>query len=203
MSHNIDKIYYINLERRADRRADIEAELKVMNLNAERFVGIPFEPGIVGCGKSHLAVLKMAKANGYKNVLILEDDFTFLKSKDEFEQALDTFFHKVEDNYDVCMFCCNLVHFDPVKPYSFLYKIIEASNACAYLVNGKYLDTLIHLYENALPLLEQTGQHWIYDNDQVWKPLQKIDNWLLFIDRLGKQKSGYSDNAQRVMDYDT
>ena len=83
-----------------------------------------------------------------------------------------------------------------------MYKIIEASNACAYLINGKYLDKLIELYEYAIPLLEQTGQHWIYANDQIWKSLQKKDNWLLFINRLGKQKSGYSDNAKCIMDYD-
>ena len=169
MSHNIDKIYYINMDKRPDRRIEIEGELKEYGLDAERFVGIPHDPGIVGCGKSHLEVMKMAKANGYKNVLILEDDFTFISSKKDFEKSLELFFDKVKDNYDVCMFCCNLVHYDPINPYTFLYKIIEASNACAYLINGKYLDKLIELYEYAIPLLEQTGQHWIYANDQIWK----------------------------------
>jgi glycosyl transferase family 25 len=202
MSNNIDKIYYINMDKRTDRRVDIERELKEYELDAERFVGIPYEPGIVGCGKSHLAVMKMAKANGYKNVLILEDDFTFLVPKEEFERKLDLFFQTVP-NYDVCMLCCNLVEKDPSPKYRFLDQIVEASNACAYIVNGHYLDTLIELYENALPLLESTGAHWIYANDQVWKPLQKKDIWYLFNPRLGKQKSGYSDNAKRVMDYDT
>lgn len=202
MSHNIDKIYYINMDKRPDRRADIEAELSERGLAAERFVGIPYEPGIVGCGKSHLAVFKLAKENGYKNVLILEDDFTFLTSKEEFENSIATFFDTVKE-FDVCMLCCNLVNHEPVKKYHFLEQIIEASNACAYIVNGHYLDTLISLYEEALPLLESTGQHWIYANDQVWKSLQKKDTWYLFSPRLGKQKSGYSDNAKRVMDYDT
>jgi len=203
MSHNIEKIYYINLDRRNDRREDIEMELTKYQLAAERFPGIPYEPGIVGCGKSHLAVMKLAKAAGYKNVLILEDDFTFLASKDDLEISFDNFFNEVGDNYDVCMLCCNLVNHEPIKPFSFLDKIIEASNACAYLINGKYLDVLIALYEEALPLLESTGQHWVYANDQVWKSLQKKDTWYLFNPRLGKQKSGYSDNAKRVMDYDT
>ena len=203
MSSNIEKIFYINLDRREDRRADIEAELEKYQLVAERFPGIPHEPGIVGCGKSHLAVMKLAKAAGYKNVLILEDDYTFLASKADFETKMYRFFSEVGDNYDVCMFCCNLISSSPEKPFHFLDRIVEASNACAYLINGKYLDTLIALYEEALPLLESTGQHWIYANDQVWKGLQKKDTWYLFNPRLGKQKSGYSDNAQRVMDYDT
>ena len=87
MADNIDFIFYINLEKRTDRREQIEMELKKMEITAERFVGIPFEPGIVGCGKSHLEVLKLAKDRKYKNVLILEDDFTFLVDRKNFDDS--------------------------------------------------------------------------------------------------------------------
>jgi hypothetical protein len=83
-----------------------------------------------------------------------------------------------------------------------LSKVFEANNASAYIINGAYLDALIELYERALPLLEQTGEHWNYANDQVWKVLQRKDNWLCFNPRLGKQRSGYSDNAKAFMDYE-
>jgi glycosyl transferase family 25 len=202
MSHHIDKIFYINLDKRTDRREEIEADLVKYNLEAERFSGIYHDPGIVGCGKSHLAVMKLAKERGYKNVLILEDDFTFLMPKEELEQALDTFFTSGME-YDVCMLCCNIVHYEEEQPTPYLRRIIEASNASAYIINGNYLDKIIELYEWALPLLEETGMHWVYANDQVWKSLQKTDKWFVFHPRLGKQKSGYSDNAKRFMDYDT
>jgi len=199
MASKIDKIFYINLDRRTDRRDLIEMDLAKLELVAERFVGIPYEPGIVGCGKSHLAVMKLAKERGYKNVLILEDDFTFLVSKEELDVALEKFFSNVKD-YDVCMLCGQNMSVTPLT--SGLSKVIEASNASAYIINGAYLDTLIALYEEALPLLEQTGKHWIYANDQVWKVLQRKDNWLCFNPRLGKQRSGYSDNAKAFMDYE-
>lgn len=204
MTSNIDRIFYINMDKRGDRRELIEKELEKYDLMhiAERFVGIPFEPGIVGCGKSHLAVMKLAKERGYKNVLILEDDFTFLVDKNTLEEKLCTFFEEV-NRFDVCMFCCNVVRQNDCIEYPYLKRLVEASNASAYLINGHYLDTLIALYEEALPLLEQTGQHWIYANDQVWKRLQLNDIWYCFSPRLGKQLSGYSDNAQRFMDYDT
>jgi len=202
MSHNIDHIFYINLDRRTDRREEIDSDLAKYGLNAERFTGIPHNEGIVGCGQSHLAVMKLARERGYKNVLILEDDFTFIMPKEEFEQALSSFFD-ANIEYDVCMFSCNMVRKQQDKPYPFLDRIVEASNACAYIINHTYLDTLIALYDVAIPLLEQTGEHWIYANDQVWKKLQKDDKWFCFSPRLGKQRSGYSDNAKRVMDYDT
>ena len=199
MASKIDKIFYINLDRRTDRRDLIEMDLEKIGLAAERFVGIPYEPGIVGCGKSHLAVMKIAKERGYKNVLILEDDFTFLVSKEELDVALENFFSNVKD-YDVCMLCGQNMSVTPLK--SGLSKVFEANNASAYIINGAYLDALIELYERALPLLEQTGEHWNYANDQVWKVLQRKDNWLCFNPRLGKQRSGYSDNAKAFMDYE-
>ena len=201
MADKIDKIFYINLDRRTDRRDLIEMDLAKIGLNAERFPGIPFEPGIVGCGKSHLAVMKMAKERGYKNVLILEDDFTFLVSKEELDVALEKFFSNVKE-YDVCMFCCQNMVEVSTRPHPFLSRLVEANNASAYLINGAYLDTLIQLYEHALPLLERTGEHWNYANDQVWKSLQRKDRWFCFHPRLGKQRSGYSDNAKAFMDYE-
>jgi len=201
MADKIDKIFYINLDRRTDRRDLIEMDLAKIGLDAERFPGIPFEPGIVGCGKSHLAVIKMAKERGYKNVLILEDDFTFLVSKEELDVALEKFFSNIKE-YDVCMFCCQNMVEVPTRPYHFLSRLVEANNASAYLINGAYLDTLIQLYEDALPLLERTCEHWNYANDQVWKTLQRKDKWFCFQPRLGKQRSGYSDNAKAFMDYE-
>jgi ribosomal-protein-serine acetyltransferase len=79
MSSYIDKIIYINLSKRTDRREEIENELNNFNLYYERFEAIPTpECGIYGCGLSHLSVLKLAKERNYKNILILEDDFQFL-----------------------------------------------------------------------------------------------------------------------------
>jgi glycosyl transferase family 25 len=93
MSHNIDKIFYINLEKRKDRREEIEKELDTFGLNYERFEAIETPGfGILGCGISHLSVLKLAKERKYKNILILEDDFTFIVSKEEFEKSLNLFF---------------------------------------------------------------------------------------------------------------
>ena len=65
MVDKIDGIFYINLERRTDRRDLIEMDLSKVSINAE-ICRNTFEPGIVGCGKSHLAVMKLAKERGYK-----------------------------------------------------------------------------------------------------------------------------------------
>jgi glycosyl transferase family 25 len=204
MSNNIDKIFYINLDKRQDRKIEIENELLSRELtNFERFQAIETVGfGILGCSRSHLEVLKIAKQRGYKNVLILEDDFLFLVEKEELEQKLTEFFNsEAANDYDVCMISYNLVDGKESK-YPFMIKANEVQTASGYLVNAKFFDDLINLYEESTILLEQTGQHWVYANDQVWKKLQPQNNWYCFETRIGKQRSGFSDNANCYQSYD-
>jgi glycosyl transferase family 25 len=200
MSHNLDGIFYINLDRRTDRRAEIERELERMELDAERFSAIEYPPphGIVGCGKSHLQVIKIAKERGYKNVLILEDDFIFVTDKLVFENTLSQFFDYVTD-YDVCFISYNLLEEQPCD-ILFLKRAFESNTASGYIINSRYYDTIIGLYEWALPLLESTHEHWNYANDQVWRSLQKKDKWYCIEPRLGIQSAGFSDNSSRFID---
>jgi GR25 family glycosyltransferase involved in LPS biosynthesis len=195
----IDGVFYINLDRRTDRRAEIEEELGRLGLPYERFPAIPHPTsGIVGCGYSHLAILKMAKERGYRNVLIFEDDFTLLVPPEECLAQLGRLFASKEE-FDVCFLAYNIQRAEPHN--DFLQRVVESQTASAYIVNARYYNKLIELYEWAIPLLESTGQHWVYANDQVWKPLQAADRWLAFTTRLGKQRDGYSDNAERYISY--
>lgn len=200
MSHNIDKIIYINLNKRTDRREEIEQELNNFSLEYERFEAIDIPNfGALGCFKSHLSVLKLAKERNYRNVLILEDDFMFLVSKEEFEQNLSDFF-SLNLPFDVCMLSYNLIKSEDHEN-NVVNKVIETQTASGYIVNNHYYDKLIQLYELTLPLYEQTGKHWIYANDQIWKQYQPNDNWFYFKTRLGKQRPSYSDLGREVVDY--
>jgi GR25 family glycosyltransferase involved in LPS biosynthesis len=200
-------VFYINLDRRPDRRSEIEEELMQYGIytgytNVERFPAIDTPgKGIVGCTYSHLAVYKLAKERGYKNVLILEDDFVFIKKREDVYENLRKLFDS-EMEYDVCMLAYNNVKSALPTEYDFLLKIVESQTASGYIVNSSMYDRLIELYEWAAPLLKETNQHWIYANDQVWKILQKNENakWYCFKERLGKQMDGYSDNSGKFME---
>ena len=197
MEH-IDMTIYINLNRREDRRKLIENELNTLKYERYEAVDMP-HMGIYGCMLSHLNVLKLARERGYKNILILEDDFTFLVSKEEFQQNLTDFF-KTNINYDVCMISYNLHEKEDIEN-SVVSRVLFAQTASGYIVNSNYYDTLIELYEQTAPLLLQTGKHWLYANDIVWRDLQKKDKWYYFKTRIGKQRSGYSDNSKCYYDY--
>jgi len=199
------KVFYINLDRRPDRRAHIEHQLEQMGFDSyERFPAIDRPgQGIVGCGYSHLAVLKLARERNYPNVLIFEDDFTFVVSPEQFSETITAFFESpVGQDYDVCMLGYNLRDYDLCPDTPFMTRVRYAQTASGYLVHSRYYDALIELYEHAIPLLEKTGQHWVYANDVVWKSLQAKDRWFCFTQRFGRQIDGFSDNANCYMKYD-
>jgi glycosyl transferase family 25 len=203
MSNHIDKIFYINLKTRPDRQAEMESELQKFGLEAERFEAIPTPDfGIYGCGLSHLAVLKLAKERNYRNVLILEDDFEFLVTKDEFQDQLQQFFGSSLE-YNVCMLAYDVREQDLSFSHENVNveRLLFAQTASGYIVNCNYYDTLIELYEEALPQLIATRRHWDYANDIVWRGLQQRDQWLYFKRRIGKQRASYSDNSGKFADY--
>ena len=201
MSTNLSKIIYINLNKRNDRRTQIETELNNYNLPFERFEAIETAGfGILGCGYSHLNVLKIARDRKYENILIFEDDFTFLISKEEFEEQLELFFNS-NIEYNVCMLSYSLHNMDTSFNSDLLFKIGFSQSASGYIVNKNYYDELINLYEWALPLLKSSGVHWEYANDIVWKTLQHKDKWFGFKKRIGKQRDGFSDNSNCFQSY--
>lgn len=203
MSKHIDKIFYINLDKREDRKEEIEEELKNYDLfnNSERIQAIPTPgQGILGCTMSHMNAIKLAKERNYTNVLILEDDFQFTIPKEEFENQLTTFFSE-NIEYNVCMISYNIQRSQPTI-YPFLTKVLEAQTASGYIVHNSFYDKIIELYEWAIPLLHETKQHWNYANDQCWKSLQPESEWFCLTKRCGRQRPGYSDNSENYEDHD-
>jgi glycosyl transferase family 25 len=189
------QIYVINLDHRKDRLEEITKELE--GLKFKRFPAIKTNPGIIGCGLSHLAVLKEARELGLKEVLIFEDDFTFSESKEHCWKTVEEFLKN--ETYDVVMLAYALNSSKPYKPG--IVKVLDAQTASAYIVSHRFYDTLINLFEEAMPLLQSTGKHWVYANDEVWKKLQPGAAWFAFEPRMGYQRKSFSDNTQSVTDY--
>tara|TARA_B110000261_G_scaffold136859_1_gene154920 strand:- start:685 stop:1140 length:456 start_codon:yes stop_codon:yes gene_type:complete len=106
----IDKIYYINLEHRIDRKEHIENQIKKYidpELSiTKRFNAIENKNGHIGCSKSHLNIIEECIQNNYNNVLIFEDDFEFIIEESEFKNYLNKFFTKYS-NYDILLLGVN------------------------------------------------------------------------------------------------
>jgi len=103
-------IFYINLDRRADRRRECEAELVKHGITAERFSAFdgqrfkkvsPLTMAEVGCCMSHHALLKMQVDNGWQRMLVLEDDVVF---SDNTQELFFDMIKDVPDGWDMLYF---------------------------------------------------------------------------------------------------
>lgn len=218
---NIEKIVFINLEKKKDRLDDIQKQFETFNFPKDKIIRFNAIENLscgIGCSKSHMEVIRMAKENGWKNVLVLEDDFEIVVSEEEFKKNLQYFFERMNtqraavnnnnDHWDVAMLAYNTN--EPshrCEPCFFktssgkeeeedskIGKIVFAVTASAYIVNGHYLETLLRNFEESVIKLEETGEHWHYAVDVFWKTLQAKDNWYYFKQRLSMQKRSYDEN---------
>ena len=186
----LDKIFFINLDHRTDRLSEIREELESRGLAelSERFPAIRHETiGGVGCGRSHIEVLKLAKERGYSRILILEDDFMFAVGSADCLQKIDDL------EFDVCLLAGHLIAVSAHPSHDFLYKVHEAQTTSGYIINSHYYDTLIQVFSEAVTQFEATNYHWLYAIDVAWKSLQARDNWICLNPRIGKQRPSYSD----------
>jgi glycosyl transferase family 25 len=198
--NSVAKTIYINLDRRTDRRAEMEAELAKIGMTAERFPAIERKPGALGCGLSHLAVLRKAKEERWENVLILEDDFTFLVDGPTFDQDLKAVFD-LKIPYDVIMLAYGSNYASPLSHTNTLSRVTNAQTTSGYLVHNRFYDALIHTWSNATTKMEATGDEHTNAIDQAWKPLQLTADWFCFNRRIGKQRPGFSDIVGSFVTY--
>ena len=194
----IDKIIYINMDARTDRNERMLSELerigfakeKIQRFSASSYQGCPN----TGCLVSHASVLEMAYDMDLKNVLVLEDDFVFIDDAEKVRNDLTTFFER-EMDWDVLMLttCAAVVseHTDDL-----ISRISSSGNGAGYIVNRSMMLELSTLFKSNVENLFTTKQHWIYQNDILWKTLMPSSKWYMFNHYLGYQQEGYSDLSQ-------
>lgn len=191
--NSVDKIIYINLEEREDRRKQIENELKVIPENKiVRFNAIKETRGHIGCSKSHIACLELAIKNNWKNVLIIEDDMIFVNYK-EGTKLLDVLINK---DYDVISLGNTLLNYDKDS-----YKLHCGHTTTAYIVNNHYYEKLLKNYKEGLELLIKTYDINKYCLDKYWQKLQSVDNWYIIYPLLCIQSIGFSSIENKIVSY--
>ena len=198
MEH-IDKIIYINMDARTDRRAELEAEFvrlgipedKIMRFPASSYNGCPN----TGCLVSHANVINLAYEMGYQNVLVLEDDFRFIEDAAKVNADIGAFFDMKLD-WDVLMLTtCSAVVIPEYVGY-LASRISSSTNGAGYLVNRPMMMELVELFDSNVENLFNTKAHWLYQNDILWKSLMPTKQWYMFNHYLGYQVGGYSDLSQ-------
>lgn len=200
----IDKVVYINLEDRKDRRKEIETELtRIPKDKVIRFNAIRDSIGHIGCSKSHIQILEMAINKKWSNVLIVEDDAMFYKYKDGYKK-LEKLISE-HPNFDVITLGNIAAKFDKDTG-----KLYEAQTTTAYIVNSHYYHILLNNFKEGLSELLKirhlnASERRPYEDkfcvDQHWKMLQKRDNWYIVNPALMIQRPSKSSIIGAEVDY--
>jgi len=191
----IDRVVYINLEHRTDRRISIETELAKYfpPWKISRFDAIRNGKGYIGCTMSHIGVVELAISRGWKNCLIVEDDAVW----SNFENGYLLLEKLVKNPYDVITFGTTFTTYDRDT-----YRLKSGQTTTAYLINSQYYHTYLDNVKEGLSKLLETDIVKQYALDVYWKILQAKDNWYCIMPGLMTQKDGYSDIEKRHTSYD-
>jgi glycosyl transferase, family 25 len=188
MDKYIEKVIYINLKDRTDRKKTCEETLnklfskdKIIRLDA-----IKHEKGYIGCALSHLKCLELAIENNWKNVLIVEDDILWTKD------SIDIFIKLIKNPYDVIILGGTFIYYNP-----FNYYLYSCSSTNSYIVNKKYLKTLYKFWNSKMNHLIKNN----YTIDQSWKELQWKDNWKIVYPPIFIQRESESDILNCKVNY--
>jgi glycosyl transferase family 25 len=202
----LDKVVYINLKERNDRRQLVEKELleKIPPEKILRFEAIRDSPGHIGCTKSHIAVLELAIRNRWKNVLIVEDDAMFHKYKKGYRTLKRLITN--HPHFDVITLGNVGAHFDKET-----LRLSSGQTTTAYLVNSHYFQKLLDNFKEGLSNLlatksmtsgdERLQHEQQYAIDQYWKRLQRTDQWYIVNPALMIQRADKSDIMGGTVDY--
>jgi glycosyl transferase family 25 len=187
----VEKVVYINLAKRPDRNEHMKEMTKPFGNKVLRFEAIEAEPGSIGCARSHIGVLELAIQEGWKNVLVLEDDAEW----NEFDTNYKRLEKLVSQPFDVILLGGVAVHKDSTE------KVYSSQTASSYLVQTHYYSTLLNNFKEACSGLS-SGDHRTYAIDQYWKRLQKVDTWYIVSNPcMIYQKPDYSDIEKYNVDY--
>lgn len=148
-------------------------EDKTINFNA-------IQTDIIGADHmlSHIAVLQMAREKKWKNVLIIEDDVSFVQSIENDKQCNDFLLLLKNVKWDVAILSANYQKTSSLIKNSCYLKIYAAQMMGAYAVNENYYDTLI---ANYAPAFDNQTKNIIQDEysiDVYWNKLMPQHRWI-------------------------
>ena len=187
----IDKVIYINLEERTDRRKKIENTLKKVFPSDKiiRFNAIKETPGFIGASKSHIACLDMAIKKKW-TIMIVEDDMEW---HSDTASSLKILNKKINNPFDVIILGGTFPIYNTKT-----YKLYECNSGTAYIVSSDYCETLKKNMSLGLENLQLINNYRLYALDIYWHKLQKKDNWFIIYPPLCIQKIGYSDIDRNI-----
>lgn len=136
--------FYINLDKRKDRKEQVLIEFDKVGLSPQRFSAIEKDNGAEGCYLSHLNLLKQAEARG-ENLMIFEDDVQFCDgAKEIIENSLD----ELKDKNWVLFYLGGNILRPAYQIDKHLAQLTHCQSTHSIGYNKKYIPQIIEFLEN-------------------------------------------------------
>jgi hypothetical protein len=181
----ISHVIYINLDARDDRKAHIERELSVFK--PEKITRIPAvidKNPKLGCSKSHIKALEMARDNKYPNVLIMEDDAMWT-NVDVTYPILKRLLNEPHDG--ILLGTVDGATFDATT-----LRITFAETTSGYIVKEPFYQKYLDLYQAALSKLDPNNNGAFVLADGLSQEAYKAGTWYVVSPSLVTQLPSFS-----------
>eukprot|EP00747_Dinoflagellata_sp_TGD_P106588 gnl/TRDRNA2_/TRDRNA2_169890_c0_seq5.p1 gnl/TRDRNA2_/TRDRNA2_169890_c0~~gnl/TRDRNA2_/TRDRNA2_169890_c0_seq5.p1 ORF type:complete len:255 (-),score=41.18 gnl/TRDRNA2_/TRDRNA2_169890_c0_seq5:50-814(-) len=193
----IPQCQYINLATRTDRREQVEHELQLAGMPCERVDAVDAKRIHIrpqeACRRSHLSALDRIEASGQPYGLVLEDDMMWQQENGTLQEM---FCHigKMIDKYPVILLACVGDGFSVGGQQDLhFHHVDKCQTSSAYVIRRDYIKILRKQWE-------KESHEYLQAVDQIWKPLQLRDRWLMTWPLLVKQRPSFSDIEGRFVD---
>lgn len=203
----IDKLYYINLDKRVDRKQHIENSVlpyidfpkdKIERISATDHTSYNhISQRGAGCSLSHINIWKDAINNGYKKIIIMEDDFELIGDKNKINIVIDNL---KTMKFSVCNLGYNSL--SPLRETrnKGFYRCNNIQTTSCYAADVEFLKVMLPHIEQATDKLMRCEPYIINAIDQAWKVFQNREDWIVS-ERIGRQRGSVSDIERRNTNY--
>jgi hypothetical protein len=204
----IDQIFYINLDKRPDRRAEIEHELRdrFQITTATRFSGVlgGLNGNLAGCTLSHVLLFRKMIAAGWETMMVFEDDCELLTSRAELEPYIEAFL--ADEKLDILCIGNNCGQYE--KYNHLLNRCFTTQTTSCYIVKKQFVRTLLECYfpdkEQAYTMTAENTPDfckYIGGIDTSWAPLQATHYFVMPTVRQVQQRPSFSDITHHFEQY--
>jgi GR25 family glycosyltransferase involved in LPS biosynthesis len=205
--NKFDIVYYINLDRRPERNAHIQSELKKTNIDPAKINRITATDvpacGAYGCTLSHIETLTkfLDTDDSIQTCMVLEDDFEFVQDQRQITTSVNKFLIDFKDNWDVLLLALNLIYGEKTS-YPYAIRVFRSFTTSGYVVHKKFALQLLNNFKESGSLLHNEGKYTpTLCLDNYMGRLQQTTNWFSIVPRVGLQTPSYSDIENRFVNY--
>jgi GR25 family glycosyltransferase involved in LPS biosynthesis len=213
LNNYFDKIYILNLKKRSDRLNELLPKLESLSIdNFKIFNGIDgslmkniwrvygnkyfSNENYLACSLSHISIWNDAILNGYKKILILEDDVKIINSINE---KIVYYNDQIPENWDLLYLGfiplsddCSMWDYKVINDQFISDNVFKAKNLWglySYAIGENLMKHTIEVYKNTFPM--EIDRYFVENIQQNW-------NCLGITPQLFSVDDGWSDNSKRI-----